>query len=347
MSRRPKFEVEKLLERREGNLEYQIKWEGSRKLTWEPADNFHNGQAVNSKFKVEAIVGERRAGCEFLVKWKGYTNLEWVPKENLDGANRLLQKFDDENVVDFSEDEEMLLSEDDHNSKTADLNESLNESDFATLSKKYIELKKRYKELEQKLAKLNVSQVTQIYLCSCPGSCPDICLCKGSRLECWSGCSCKEICSNFDIRTITRTKIQRSTVTHANNGCFAKEDIKKGEIIGEYIGKLILPVKKAEDGKSQYLAELNYSDTKKPKRDDLVIDAQFSGSNVTRANHKNSKAKKGKITQVNGELVVQHLRTEENSRVGLGIFVRATRDIMKDEEIFIDYGPRYPTKDFQ
>ena len=95
------------------------------------------------------------------------------------------------------------------------------------------------------------------------------------------------------------------------------------------------------------MAELNYSDTKKPTRDNLVIDAQFSGSDVTRANHKNSKAKKGKITQVNGELVVQHLRTEENSRVGLGMFMRATRDIMKDEEIFIDYGPRYPTKDFQ
>ena len=104
MNRRPKCEVEKSLEKREGNLEYQIKWKGSRKLTWEPADNSHIGQAVNSKFKVEAIVRERRAGCEFLVKWKGYAKLEWVPKENLGGTNRLLQKFDDARFADFSED---------------------------------------------------------------------------------------------------------------------------------------------------------------------------------------------------------------------------------------------------
>ena len=62
-----------------------------------------------------------------------------------------------------------------------------------------------------------------------------------------------------------RTKIQRSTVTHANNGCFAKEDIKKGEVIGEYIGKDILPLTVAEPRNSQYLAELNYDKTKKTK----------------------------------------------------------------------------------
>ena len=84
-----------MLERRDGNLEYQIKWEGSRTLTWEPADNSHNEQAVNSKFKVEAIVRERQAGCEFLVNWKRYAKLEWGPKKNLGGTNCLLQKFDD------------------------------------------------------------------------------------------------------------------------------------------------------------------------------------------------------------------------------------------------------------
>ena len=66
--------------------------------------------------------------------------------------------------MDFREDEKMLLSKDDHNWKTADPNESLSESDFATFRKKYIELKQRYQELEPKFAKLNVAQVTQIYL---------------------------------------------------------------------------------------------------------------------------------------------------------------------------------------
>ena len=121
----------------------------------------------------------------------------------------------------------------------------------------------------------------------------------------------------------------------------------KGEVIGKYIGKYILPLSAAEPRNSQYLAELNYDKTKKQRRDDLVIDAQFSGSEVTRANHKSLKVKKGESTQVNAEYVVHHLRTEENSRVGLGIFVMATRDIKKDEEIFLDYGPRYPTKGFK
>ena len=47
-------------------------------------------------------------------------------------------------------------------------------------------------------------------------------------------------------------------MTQANYGCFALEDIKKGEVIGEYIGKDIMPLSAAVPGKSQYLVELNH-----------------------------------------------------------------------------------------
>ena len=71
----------------------------------------------------------------------------------------------------------------------------------------------------------------------------------------------------------------------------------------------------------------------------MVIDAQFIGSEVNRANHKTLNVKKGESTQDNGEYVVHHFRTEENTIVGLGVFVIATRDIDMKEEIFLDYGP--------
>ena len=111
----------------------------------------HDGKAINSKITVEIIAGERRAGVEYLVKWNGYADLEWVPNENLSGARRILQKFEEEFINHSTEDDEMLLTEDAHNSKTADLTESLHESEFDTLNKCHVELKRKYAELKQKI----------------------------------------------------------------------------------------------------------------------------------------------------------------------------------------------------
>ena len=49
MSGEGKYQGEKVLAVKEGNLEYLVRWEGYAKPTWEPTENFDaERQAINS-----------------------------------------------------------------------------------------------------------------------------------------------------------------------------------------------------------------------------------------------------------------------------------------------------------
>ena len=88
---------EKILAKREGNVEYYVKWKRCKKPTWEPVQNLANAQreidlfdnvatcseyteenteVTTSKktYEVERILDKRYAEVEYLVKWKNYEN---------------------------------------------------------------------------------------------------------------------------------------------------------------------------------------------------------------------------------------------------------------------------------
>ena len=85
---------------------------------------------------------------------------------------------------------------------------------------------------------------------------------------------------------------------------------------------------------SKYIGQLDVVITARGKKG-LVVDGDHEGSPVTRANTL------GKGS--NAKFLCRRLRLLGNSRVGLGFFAVATRKIVKGEEVFIDYGPRYRT----
>ena len=103
-------------------------------------------------------------------------------------------------------------------------------------------------------------------------------------------------------------------------GCIAGEDIKEGELVGEYTGEVI-SIDDAEKRKSKFL--FSTGDKK------FVIDASKCGSLLTRMNHK------AKDCGANCEFRLR--RVQEAWRVGIW----ALRDIPKGEELFADYGNKY------
>ena len=68
----------------------------------------------------------------------------------------------------------------------------------------------------------------------------------------------------------------------------------------------------------------------------LVIDAEWRGSAVTRAN----------TLWLDSNAHIR-VRLVSNSRVGAATLARATKMIRKNEEIFIDYGSDYPEHVFK
>ena len=139
-----RHEVEKIVARREGNVEYCVKWkhfDSPEWDTWEPAENlenicpdmineFENKEVVNRekvkikkapkmKYEVEKIMDKKIAGVEFLVKWKMSKTKTWEPEENLKCASKKVQQF-------------MNTLKDEH-TKNAEEQEALEES-FANVS---------------------------------------------------------------------------------------------------------------------------------------------------------------------------------------------------------------------
>ncbi|CAL8077366.1 unnamed protein product [Orchesella dallaii] len=103
------FEVEKIIgvRTRRGAKEFQIKWKGYRKVTWEPEENLSCKDLIKQfkekkekdVYEVEKLLQVKtvKKQRQFLVKWKGFskTNATWEPEENLD-CKELIKAFDDE-----------------------------------------------------------------------------------------------------------------------------------------------------------------------------------------------------------------------------------------------------------
>ena len=104
--------------RREGNVEYCVKWkhwDSPEWDTWEPEENLENicpdminefenkevvklekikmKKAPKMKYEVEKIVDKKIAGVEFWVKWKKSKTKTWEPEENLEYATKKVQQF--------------------------------------------------------------------------------------------------------------------------------------------------------------------------------------------------------------------------------------------------------------
>ena len=362
---------------REGHLYFHVKWVGSRRLTWEAAENFdEERQVINSKYKIENIVGEEHAGKEYLVKWKGKYEETWEAEANLDGAQIKIQQFEDETIGYITDDVELSLEENVVNAyegeevvddtfahsdgdildeveilkrKLAECNESL-----AKTNREFEEYRERSEyqvahhkqkniELTQSLARLGVGDSNcQIWSCSCPQTspCTPSCPCQVARLECGPLCGCLGSCPNCLPRN--RAEVRRSNVQ--GNGCFALEEIRPGESIGEYTGSVILPYSIAKEreeeneGESKYAMDLDIT-RRGRKTVGLILDAEINGSAITRANTLFQKS--------NAVFVEKRVRLLGNSRVGLAVFAEATKLIAKDEEIFIDYGDHYPIKEMK
>ena len=112
------YEVEKSVAKREGNVEYLVKWkhfDSPESDTWEPAENLENicadmindfeneevvklkklemRNAQKRKYDVEKIIDKKFAGVEFLVKWKKSKTKTWEPEENLKFASQKVRQF--------------------------------------------------------------------------------------------------------------------------------------------------------------------------------------------------------------------------------------------------------------
>jgi len=96
------------------------------------------------------------------------------------------------------------------------------------------------------------------------------------------------------------------------HGLFASEAIKKGSFIAEYIGKRI-PTSYADTLKTRYLFALD---------DEWTIDGSGSENIARNINH---------ACEPNAEAEIHDDR----------VYILATKDIAKGEEITIDYGEEY------
>ena len=100
------YKVEKILDKREGNTEYLVKWKGHEVPTWEPQQGLAKARSAihefensstesgsesdgaedmeedtliinpNDVYELETILDKRSAGVEYLVKWKDHDNPE-------------------------------------------------------------------------------------------------------------------------------------------------------------------------------------------------------------------------------------------------------------------------------
>lgn len=127
-----------------------------------------------------------------------------------------------------------------------------------------------------------------------------------------------------------RTEIRKSDIPGAGLGLFALQDIKEGEMIGEYGGSLVTEDNYPVD--DRYVAFLPECALKKPGPYGYV-DGMKSEAHVTRINFA--------PRRINGrETHLQNAAYAYNCRPPYMYFY-ATRDIKKGEEIYADYGSNY------
>ncbi|CAG8535530.1 26544_t:CDS:10 [Gigaspora margarita] len=172
--------------------------------------------------------------------------------------------------------------------------------------------------------------------CNCTGagkSCSNrTCVCFSNYRECdpdLCGCTAsepltaqfmgKQSCKNVAIqRSLTkRTIVGKSTV--AGWGLFVREQVKKNDYLGEYIGEVISQAEADRRGKiydkrgTSFLFNLNK---------DFVVDATRKGNKFRFINHSNDPNAFCRVTLVNGE-----------HRIG----IYAMSDLEPGQELFFDY----------
>ncbi|PIC16321.1 hypothetical protein B9Z55_022966 [Caenorhabditis nigoni] len=180
--------------------------------------------------------------------------------------------------------------------------------------------------------------------CNClPGQCKtEQCQCIQQRLECEKGLchrcldhedngnmSMDRKCGNFIFQRPVETllKVSKSKVPGAGFGVFAKRDIKKGEIVGEYTGEQISE-NEAERRDlvyhygTSYIYHLPYSIG--------ALDSAIAGNETRFINHSNTPNLTTIFRTSKGEPKVAFV---------------ADQDIKKDEEMFFPYG--YPEEDLK
>jgi len=117
--------------------------------------------------------------------------------------------------------------------------------------------------------------------------------------------------------------LKRSGLPGSGKGVFTKIDIKKGTRIVEYKGKLV-PWKevKHEDGYNPYIFKVNARQA------------------INGINYKKSFGRY--VNDARGFSRVKGLRNNSDFEVvGTRVFLDATRNIRKNEEIFVDYGGNF------
>lgn len=117
-------------------------------------------------------------------------------------------------------------------------------------------------------------------------------------------------------------QVRPSTVPNAGNGLFAKAKLKKGAVLGEYVGE-VLSAKTAEGRDSSYFI---YKDEKGPKGDGYVVDGRSMSNPMRWLNH-------SKRPNAYAEL-------QSDGR----ILFKTKKSVKPGEELFIDYGPDYEFK---
>ena len=176
----------------------------------------------------------------------------------------------------------------------------------------------------------------EVASCLCKGTkgrtCRDSCACLQDRLECGAGCGCGGLCFNGRVDE-NKLYVAKSSIPGAGDGCFARVDLAKYELAGEYRGT-ILPTKVAQASSSSvYLLFLTTSPG------GAMIDSEKNGTPATRANHRRRNA--------NCIGVKRFLRVDNNSRISPAFFLQAMEDIPRGRELVWNYGEGYDTESFK
>lgn len=124
--------------------------------------------------------------------------------------------------------------------------------------------------------------------------------------------------------------IRPSTITGAGNGVFATRDIRKGTVIGEYVGKVLHgPHPSVLPREVPYVYFTRGGNTIAPYKSCLV---RYINDNI---NVGASKTIGRVVRYPQHPHNVEFVERDENVRVV------ATADIPEDEELFLSYGPSY------
>ena len=164
--------------------------------------------------------------------------------------------------------------------------------------------------------------------CKCFSECEPDCVCKQGDIMCGPSCSCKGNCTNGSLGSEGLLEVKESLIKGAGLGCFVTKLVPVGFLIQEYTGQIIgsnISDNNHPSGPS-YLVKLTNK---------LDIDGSKGGSEVIRANHSK---------RPNCEFCIKYIRVPAGLRCAM--FVRTKRHLKPGQEITLDYGPEYPTEDF-